>query len=411
MEQVTEGNPTRSHSHPIVYLFLVFPFGILAGYITVAYAYLFSKAGVPLNEVAALVGASLLPNVLKFLWSPLVDTTLTLKKWYILSAITTAAGIIAMGVLPIKESSLPMLTFIVVASNIAVSFLGMATNGLAAYDTPEELKGRVSGYCQAGNLGGAGLGGGAGLWLAQHLNNSAIASSIIAAVCLLCCLGLFFVKEPLSTIKTEKVLDTIKNLFIDIWQTLKAKIGWLAILLCFLPLGTGAASNLWSAVSGNWGASADTVAFVTGIASGLITAVGCLIGGWICDRMNRQMAYVIFGLTEVICAIGMAYSPHTEAMYIVWTSLYAASLGLCYAGFNAFVLEAIGKGAAGTKFTVYASLSNAPIYYMTILDGLACTKYGATGMLDVEAAFGVLGIVLFYVILKLVGKPTEINAV
>jgi hypothetical protein len=87
-------------------------------------------------------------------------------------------------------------------------------------------------------------------------------------------------------------------------------------------------------------------------------------------------------------------------MYIFWTSLYAFTLGMAYAGFSAFVFEAIGKGAAATKYTVYASLSNVPIYYMTVIDGWAHTHYGPTGMLNTEAVFAVLGIVIFLGMLK-----------
>ena len=397
----------HKHSHPFVFMFLVLPFGISSGYVTVAYSYLFSKAGVPVEEIAALVGASLLPHVIKFLWAPLVDVVFSLKKWYLLSGIITAICIFLTGILPIKESSLPVITIIVVLANVAVSFLGITTNGLAAYDIPPEMKGRVSGYLQAGNLGGAGLGGGAGLWMAQNLPQTWMSTGILAISCALCCFGLFFVREPLSTVRAEKVLHTMQNLFKDIWLTLKSRMGILALVLCFLPLGTGAASNLWAAVAGDWHASANTVAFVTGLMSGLITSAGCLLGGWICDRMDRKIAYTIFGFTEVLCAVAMAFSPHTEIMYIFWTSFYAFSLGLCYAGFSAFVFEAIGKGAAATKFTVYASLSNFPIYYMTLVDGWAHTHYGPAGMLNVEAVFGVVGIGLFLILLASVSKKKK----
>jgi len=392
----------HSYTHPIAFLVLVLPFGVVGGYITVAYAYLFSQAGISTDVIAALIAASLFPHVIKFLWAPLVDTTLTLKKWYILSSIVTSAGILVTGILPIKESSIPLLTIIVVITNVAVSFLDIAVNGLAAYDTPEDKKGKAGGYLQAGNLGGAGVGGGVGLWLTQHLANTWMAAAILAVSCFLCCFALFFVKEAISTVRAVKMKETFQNLFKDIWVTIKAKLGFLALFLCFLPIGTGAASNLWSAIAGDWQASANTVAFATGIMSGIITAVGCLLGGWICDKIDRQKAYIIFGVTEILCSIGMAYSPHTQLMYIVWTTLYSFSLGLCYAGFTAFVLEAIGKGAAATKYTVYASISNAPITYMTIVDGWAHTKYGPTGMLNIESLFGVIGIILFFVVQKLV---------
>jgi PAT family beta-lactamase induction signal transducer AmpG len=403
----------HKHAHPLVYLFLVLPFGITSGYVTVTYAYLFKNAGVSVGAIAALIAASSTPHVFKFLWAPLLDSTWSLKKWYLLSGIVTSVCVFLTGLLPMQVSSLGMVTLIVVVANVAVSFLGMTTNGLAAYDVPDEKKGSVGGFMQAGNLGGAGVGGGVGLWLAHNLTELWMMTAILGLACLLCCIGLFFVNEPQSTVRVQKILQTLTNLFKDIWVTMKSKMGFLAIFLCFLPLGTGAASNLWAAVSGDWHASAQTVEFVTGIMGGLITAAGSLLGGWMCDRMDRKLAYVIFGAMQVICAVGMALSPKTEIMYIIWTSLYAFSLGMCYAGFSAFVFEAIGKGAAATKFAVYASLSNIPINYMTLVDGWAFDKFkpaAASGMLYTEAICGVIGIALFFILLAFVNSRKKKTA-
>src|SRR5206468_10281989 len=85
----------------------------------------------------------------------------------------------------------------------------------------------------------------------------------------------------------------------------------------------------------------------------------------------------------------------TESMYVVFTLAYGFIQGLTYAAFAAVTLEAIGLGAAATKYNVYASLSNMPIAYMTLVDGWAHTRWGAGGMLGVEAAIGVAGIALF----------------
>ena len=53
---------------------------------------------------------------------------------------------------------------------------------------------------------------------------------------------------------------------------------------------------------------------------------------------------------------------------------------------------------AATKFNVFASLSNMPIAYMTLIDGWAHERWGAAGLLNVESAIGVLGIVVFLII-------------
>jgi MFS transporter, PAT family, beta-lactamase induction signal transducer AmpG len=403
------GTPRRVH--PSVFMFLILPFGVMGGYVTVALAYLYSKAGIPVAQVAALVAVSIVPHTWKFIWAPLVDATLTRKTWYLIASGLSAAGILATGIVPVQASKLPLLAAVILVSNFAVTFLGMATDSLMAYATPPEMKGRAGGWFQAGNLGGAGIGGGVGLWLAQRLPAQWMACAILAVACLLCCLGLCFLTEPASTIRQEKLRATFGSLFRDVWSVAKSRTGFLALFLCVLPIGSGAASNLWSAVAGDWQATADTVALVTGVLGGILSAVGCLAGGWICDHMNRKTGYVIYGVLQAACAVGMAFAPRTQPMYVFWTCLYAVITGLTYAGFSAFVLEAIGTGAAATKYNIFASLSNAPIYYMTLVDGWAYGRRGGSAMLNTEAAICIAGALLFASVMIAVSRLRPVKAV
>jgi len=117
--------------------------------------------------------------------------------------------------------------------------------------------------------------------------------------------------------------------------------------------------------------------------------------------MNRKAAYVLYGVLQALCAAAMAIAPRTESMYIVFTMLYAFITGLTYGGFSAFVLEAMGLGAAATKSNLFASLSNMPIAYLTWVDGWAHDCWGARGMLLIEAAMGLDGLVIFLAVLFL----------
>ena len=228
-----------------------------------------------------------------------------------------------------------------------------------------------------------------------------MAGAILGALCLLCCLGLFFVAEPEASHRHASLAKSLANVGKDLWSVATARTGALALVLCFLPIGSGAASGLWSAVASDWKASANVVALVTGVANGLVAAVGCVLGGWICDRMNRKGAYALFGVLQALCAVAMALAPRTVPMYVVFTLVYALITGLTYAGFSAIVLEAMGKGAAATKYSLYASLSNMPIAYMTTLDGWAHGKWGAGGMHYAEALFALFGLIVFRVILSI----------
>jgi PAT family beta-lactamase induction signal transducer AmpG len=392
------------HAHPVVFLFLIAPFGMMSGFLSVTLGYVLAQAGLGTEQIAGLIAVSYIPHSWKFLWAPIADTTLGRKTWYLIASIATAIGILATGFFPATKAGLALLSVVVVVSNVAVTFLGMSVESLMAYDTPEDEKGRAGGWFQAGNLGGGGLGGGAGLWLAQHLHAPWMAGAVLGTACLLCALALMFVPEPIASHRHERLGRNMINVAKDLWHVARSRAGAIALFLCFLPLGSGAASGLWSAVAGDWKASANTVALATGVVGGIVSAIGCVIGGFICDRMDRKAAYALYGVMQAGCAVAMAVAPRTENMYIVFTLLYALITGLTYAGFSAFVLEAMGMGAAATKYSLFASLSNMPIAYMTTIDGRAHDRWGSAGMLYTEAAVGMIGLVAFLGVLAIMRK-------
>jgi MFS transporter, PAT family, beta-lactamase induction signal transducer AmpG len=390
---VSEAKPATTH--PIVFLSLCVPFGATTGYVTVTLAYLLSHAGVSVSAVAGLIAINLVPQTWKVLWAPIVDTTSTSKRWYFSAAVVTALTLAAIGFFKASPATLSIITVLVFANSVAVSFLAMAAENLMAYSTEHDQKGRAGGWYQAGNLGGAGIGGGLALWIAQHSSIVWLPGATMAALFLACCLALFFVAEPKQNHRQLHYLETLRDVAIDVWQTAKSRVGFLALLICFLPIGCGAAANLWAAVAGDWRASADTVALVNGVLGGVTSAVASVIGGYLCDRMDRKFAYALFGVFLAAVALAMAAVARSETMFIVFTLAYAFVQGLNYASFSAVVLEAIGCGAAATKYNLYASLSNMPIAYMTIVDGWGYGRWHANGLLAADALTGLVAVAFF----------------
>src|SRR5665213_3334090 len=96
MQRIITNTKTKA-AHPSVFMILILPFGIVQGYLTVTLAFLYSMAGMPVERIAAMVGISMVPNIIMFLWAPLVDLTLTVKNWYIIASCITAAGILCIG--------------------------------------------------------------------------------------------------------------------------------------------------------------------------------------------------------------------------------------------------------------------------------------------------------------------------
>ena len=119
------------------------------------------------EAIAGLAALSLLPQTWKVIWAPIIDTTLTIKRWFLLSAVAIGVLMIATAIVPPTAANLILIEALVMGFSMASSFNAMAADSLMAHATPPDEKGRAGGWSQAGNLGGSGLGGGADSWRAR----------------------------------------------------------------------------------------------------------------------------------------------------------------------------------------------------------------------------------------------------
>ena len=390
-----------------VFLPLLLPFGISSGYATVTLSYQLSHSGMAAAAVAALVAFSVWPQTWKVFWAPLVDTTLNPKLWHIIGSIAVGASILGLSVVPASARTAALLTLLIVLGSVASTAVSMATEVFMADDVEDERKGAVSGWSQGGNLGGAGLGGGVALWLAQHVQAQWVSGAVIFAICVACSAALLLVHGEHRPRERPHILQSLKDVVRDVWAVARSRAGFLVLVLMLLPIGSGGAQAMWAATGGEWHANADTIALVNGVLGGVVTLVGAVLAGYVCDKLDRRTAYCLFGVALGAVAILMALGPRTTTVFVVATLAYAFVLGACYAAYSAAVLEAIGKGAAATKFNLLSAVSNVPIAAMTTADGalhdfhgffrLPWPSYltGSNAMLFGEALIAIVSVVVF----------------
>jgi len=381
-------------------MIILAPFGIASGYVSVTLGFLLAHAGMPTAAVAVIVAFSLWPLTLQMFWSPLIDTTLTTKRWHIIGSVLTALAILALSLSPATVANAAPLTLLVIVLTLASTLVSLTSGRLKAYGVEEARKGKAAGWAEAGSLGSSAIGGGIGLWVAHHAPAPWFSGLILAALCLACPIALLFVADAEPEARPERYLDRLTDIAKDIWRTARTRIGFLGLLLMLLPLGTGAASNLFSAVASEWRVGEDAVALVNGVLAGVAQIFGAIVGGVICDLIDRRRAFCLFGLAPAVVTIAMALLPRTPQVFIGLTLAYYLVNGFCYAGFAAVVLEAVGRGAAGTKSSLLVAASNVPVALMTTLDGRWHDQFGVNGMLYGEAGVAIIAVIAMAVFVR-----------
>lgn len=384
--------PQPSFTRPLFVLFLVLPAGISMGFASVTLPYLLTQNGFSVARTAGIVALGVSASLWRFLWGPIVDLTLSLKKWYWISALTSSVSIILLSITPFTNKGVILLTIIVFISQVAANLIMVPVGGIMANRIEKNRQGRAGGWFQAGNLGGVGLGGGVGLWMAAHF-------SVLTAGLILCIISIVssFSILLINDIRRDterRISDALTDLGKGILSMLKIPVVLFVILMLCMPIGTGAANNLWSAIATDWKTGADTVALVTGILGGLVSAFGCVAGGFIADRWGNWVAYLGAGLFCAFVTLIMSIFPLQPYVYISGVLAYSFGLGLVNAAFSSVILYAIGKKNASTKYALLSSLGNLPVVYMTTFDGWAHDKYNSKHMLVAEALVCILFVII-----------------
>jgi MFS family permease len=383
---------------------LVIPFGLAVGYSTVAVPFLLKARGMEIGAIATVTALAGWPHGWKFLWAPALDAGWKRRSWFIGAVLVTAAALAATNFVdPIAH--LTLYTAVLAIGQAAVATSSAAVDALMAIALRNEKKGAAAGWSMAGNLGGTGLGGALALWLAQHVSPGLTASAL-AAACAACIFpALAIVEKPPEK---HPLGRAFLNLAKDVWQSVKSREGWTGLLICLSPVGTGAATGLFSAVAVDYHAGEWHVELVNGVLGGIVGAIGCLVGGYLADRMNRRLCYVLAGALTSVFAIVMAFGPATPRGFAFGCLAYQFANGIAYAAFAAFVLEMIGHGpGVTTKYALLVGASNQAISYVQWLDGKGYDwgakraiggRAGMLGMDVLATAIGItiLGSVVFF---------------
>jgi PAT family beta-lactamase induction signal transducer AmpG len=364
------------------------------GFSALLIPYLLRKHGVPVDRIAEVAATASIPWVWFFFWCPVVDLGLRRRTWVLLSS--GLASLCGLTVVLESAGSLTLVTSFLFAGNVALT-LGYAAIGALMSALSPELRGRASGWAQAGNVGAGSLAGGAAVWLADAAKLPLLAVICAGVIFAPALAGLFIVETPHAPLALGSSFSALVGDIRDLlwsWRTLAGLVFLLS------PVGAGAVGNLISGVGPDYHASGAEVAWITGAAGGVFTGLGAALGGLICDRVHRMTAYSLAGVLAAISAAWLMLGRATPFTFGAGYAAYALSTGIAYTAFTALVLDVLGRRQRGaaTGYSVLTALGTLPVVYMTWLDGVGYKHWGGRGLMGVDAAAnGVSGLLLLLV--------------
>lgn len=387
-------NKRRLWPRPWAFGLLILPVAVYFGFTATPLPFLLRKAGVSVYEIGIISSILQLPNILVFLWAPLVDVRLRRRTWLAFSAIATAVCLwIALQF--VSASSVHVMTALLLLGGISVSLVLAASGGLMVTTLPVADQSKAASWNQAGYLAGGALGGALILWLVTRL--PIVISGLIAALAL-CLPGLVALtlpeKEPTVSQWFKGRISALEGEIGGVWRTPVRR--WTALLL-MAPAATGAAQALLPAIASHYGVGASGVIWINGLGGGVALAVGSLLGAMVPSDWDGRIVYASAGLSNGIAGI-VLMSVSGPTGYLVGTIVYLVTQGLCWARFTGLIVEIVGPDTqdASTLYSALSAAGSIPLAYMTWLDGFGYSKFGTHGLLITDAAgnFIVFGIVL-----------------
>jgi PAT family beta-lactamase induction signal transducer AmpG len=243
------------------------------------------------------------------------------------------------------------------------------------------------------------------IWLSSRTGRNELG---MAAGLLIVVPALFALAAPRHDISVGTFAATMRR----VWGECKSTFfRWEALpyTACMVfPMGSGAAISLLPGVARQFGVNGDSVAWMNGLAGGILVAAGSAAAAILPVRVRAATMYMIVTLVNCVTLCVLWLGPLRPSTYYVGVTLYLFTIGTCYAVFTAVVLEFLGhSGKSGSgRYSIINSLGNVPVQYMLLLDGWGGDKWGGRGLAGVEAVVGAVGalILLAYFVTRKAGN-------
>jgi PAT family beta-lactamase induction signal transducer AmpG len=401
--------------------------GIPLGFTATAIATQMRRQGLSTEAIGVFIAALYLPWGFKWVAGPIVDTISSdrfgrRKTWIVLAQLALVACLL-IGIPIDYTAEIKLFTALMFLANAFSATQDVAIDALAINVLPEQERGVANGFMFSGAYVGQAIGGSAVLYL-THVIPFRMTYLFVAGVILLVTLFVTLpLQEPPSPPRPSVVGSRMRAVGSQIWTFLQEAWGaftgtraaFLGLIFAILPAGAYALSlGLQSNLAVELGLTDGQIATLN-LWSTVSSALACIAGGWVSDRIGRRTSLALFfaatALPTLVLGLAMqsagwihAISPTLPnrpvpavglvSMFWAMSIAFALIQGLGYGVRTAMFMDLTNPRVAATQFTAYMALLNLVTSYTSYWQGLSIARFGYPVTLYIDSTVGLVSLVL-----------------
>lgn len=398
--------------------------GIPLGFTATVIAVHMRRHGVDPAVIGAYVGSLYLPWAFKWAVGPIVDTVTSSRfgrrrTWIVGAQLGMMLFLLA--ALPIDfATSIGLFTAVIAIHNVCAATQDVAIDALAVQALAPDERGTANGFMFAGQAIGQALGGSGVLLVTFAMPFDATFLLVVAGLGVILVAVSWQIRETpfeprlleAGTAPARRIGREIAAFVTEAWRAFTgSRAALVGVGFAALPLGGYAlVLALQSNLAVELGLS-DREVGTLGFWSSLLSALGCVVGGWLSDRYGRRRSIAIFIALTAVPTVWLAVSmqgagyvmpidpshPTAEPARLVpifWTACLAFNFvqGLTYGSTTALFMDITTPAVAATQFTAYMALANLVTTYESTWQGLSITHWGYPITLGLDALTGMFAI-------------------
>jgi PAT family beta-lactamase induction signal transducer AmpG len=329
-----------------------------------------------------------------------------------------------MAALPVDfTADVKFFTLIILLHNAFGATQDVAIDALAVNTLKEEERGLANGLMFGGAYLGQTIGGSGVLFLAPLMGFNAtyfFVAAVILSVTVFVALPLQEQKgPPRPPVEGSKLGAAGRDIGQFARDSFRAFIGsraaFVGVIFALMPAGAyGLGLALQSNLAVELGLSDPQVATLN-LWTTVVSALGCVAGGFMSDRFGRRrmLALFLLGTAVPTCYLAWVMQQHgwimpvpmdmearpvpaagLVSMFWLMTIAYSVFQGLMYGTRTALFMDVTTPRVAATQFTAYMAMLNFVISYSAAWQGWAIEKYGYPITLAADGVVGLLCILL-----------------